>query len=167
MSLSNWKSSWYEFFSIDRRVLSSERLNIDFLDDSDKNRGSMSPNNDGRNVFLWMVFMGFIFVSLVVLERVMEVPQIWLVWSWRWRIWKGGHSGRSTKLDFPLKLTAFWIHDFLPSPKPNFFFGIHKWMMVSTFTFSSSSWPIFLLCWVFWKLFLKSPNWAFFSSSNS
>jgi hypothetical protein len=36
----------------------------------------MSPNNDGRNVFLWMVFMGFIFVSLVVLERVMEVPQI-------------------------------------------------------------------------------------------
>ena len=36
----------------------------------------MSPNNDGRNVFLWMGFMGFIFVSLVVLERVMEVPQI-------------------------------------------------------------------------------------------
>ena len=76
MSLSNLKRSWYEFFSIDRRVLSSERLNIDFLDDSDKNRGSMSPNNDGRNVFLWMVFMGFILASLVVLERVMEVPQI-------------------------------------------------------------------------------------------
>ena len=76
MSLSNWKSSWYEFFSIYRRVLSSEKLNTDFLDDSDKKRGGMSPNNDGRNVFLWMVFMGFIFVSLVVLERVMEVPQI-------------------------------------------------------------------------------------------
>ena len=121
MLLSNWKSSWYEFFSVDRRVLSSERLNTDFLDDSDKNRGSMSPNNDGRNVFLWMVFMGFIFVSLVVLERVMEVPQIWLVWSWRWRIWKGGQSGRSTKLDFPLKLTAFWIHNFLPFLKTQFF----------------------------------------------
>ena len=49
---------------------------FDLFDDSDKKRGSMSPNNDGRNVFLWMVFMGFIFVSLVVLERVMEVPQI-------------------------------------------------------------------------------------------
>ncbi len=36
----------------------------------------MRQNNDGRNVFLWMVFMGLIFVSLVVLERVMEVPQI-------------------------------------------------------------------------------------------
>ena len=45
----------------------------------------MSPNNDGRNVFLWMVFMGFIFVSLVVLERVMEVPQIWWGWgNWKW-----------------------------------------------------------------------------------
>ena len=76
MSLSNWKSSWYEFFSIDKRVLSAESLNTDFIDDLDKNIGSMSPNNDGRNVFLWMVFMGFIFVNLVVLERVMEVPQI-------------------------------------------------------------------------------------------
>jgi hypothetical protein len=76
LSVSSGKSGWYEFFSIDRRVLSSERLNTDFLDDSNKQRGSMSPNNDGRNVFLWMVFMGFIFVSLVVLERVMEVPQI-------------------------------------------------------------------------------------------
>ena len=46
---------------------------------------AMSPNNDGRNVFLWMVFMGFIFVSLVVLERVMEVPQIWWGWgNWKW-----------------------------------------------------------------------------------
>ena len=76
LSLSSWKSSWYEFFRNDKRVLSSERLNTDFLNDSDKKSGSMSPNNDGRNVFLWMVFMGFIFVSLVVLERVMEVPQI-------------------------------------------------------------------------------------------
>ncbi len=76
MSLSKWKSSWYEFFRIDIIVLSVERLNIDFIDDSIENRGSMSPNNDGRNVFLWMVFMGFIFVSLVVLESVMEVPQI-------------------------------------------------------------------------------------------
>jgi hypothetical protein len=76
MSLSQWKSSWYEFFRIDIIVLSVERLNIDFIDDSIENRGSMSPNNDGRNVFLWMVFMGFIFVSLVVLESVMEVPQI-------------------------------------------------------------------------------------------
>ena len=69
---------WKESEDLEKTIKSflSKRIKGAIRRNIDKNRGSMSPNNDGRNVFLWMVFMGFIFVSLVVLERVMEVPQI-------------------------------------------------------------------------------------------
>ena len=37
----------------------------------------MGPNKDGRNFFLWLVFMVFIFVGMAVLEKVLEVPAVW------------------------------------------------------------------------------------------
>ena len=39
-------------------------------------RGHMGPNKDGRNFFLWLVFMVFIFVGMAVLEKVLEVPAV-------------------------------------------------------------------------------------------
>ena len=70
----------------------------------------------------------------------------WSFWSEWWRFpksdWcevgvgqvvKRWQSGRSTKFYFPLKVTVFWIYDFLPFPKPIFSFGIHTWMMVKLF----------------------------------
>ena len=39
-------------------------------------KGHMGPNKDGRNFFLWLVFMGFIFVGMAVLEKVLEVPAV-------------------------------------------------------------------------------------------
>ena len=32
--------------------------------------------NDGRNFFVWLVFMAVIFVTLAVLETLLEVPDI-------------------------------------------------------------------------------------------
>ena len=37
----------------------------------------MGANKDGRNFFLWLVFMVFIFVGMAVLEKVLEVPAVW------------------------------------------------------------------------------------------
>ena len=77
---------------------------------------AMSPNNDGRNVFLWMVFMGFIFVSLVVLERVMEVPQIWWGWgNWKWLFrWSLHYSFELQNLTF-IESRCFLGYDFSDS----------------------------------------------------
>ena len=56
-------------------ALAECRLNyqLDLLDKLITFRGHMGPNKDGRNFFLWLVFMVFIFVGMAVLEKVLEV----------------------------------------------------------------------------------------------
>ena len=59
-------------------ALAECRLNyqLNLLDELITFRGHMGPNKDGRNFFLWLVFMVFIFVGMAVLEKVLEVPAV-------------------------------------------------------------------------------------------
>ena len=99
----------------------------------------------------------------------------WSFWSEWWRFpksdWcevgdgevvKGWQSGRSLKLDFLLKVTAFWIHDFFSISKTHFFL----WYSHINDGRNFFVWLIFMVL-VFVALglletFLKVPDFGYF-----
>ena len=69
--------------------------------------------NDGRNFFIWLIFMVAIFIILVVLETALEVPDIGTAASGNtdtyfpiWiRIYCPGNTSPIIKTDFSIKVS--------------------------------------------------------------